>query len=71
MAELWEEEFDVLVGELSQLVAEDIVNAHMVGIAATGKELSISDLGSSRGLRCSSLGGATGGGLDMERGGRS
>lgn len=33
MAKLRQEEFDVLVGELPELVAEDIVNPDMVGIA--------------------------------------
>lgn len=33
MAKLWQEELDVLIRELPKLVAEDIVNSDMVGIA--------------------------------------
>lgn len=33
MAELWQEELDVLVGKLPKLIAEDIVYSDMVGIA--------------------------------------
>ncbi len=35
MAELGEEEFDILVGELAQLGAEDIVDANVVGISTS------------------------------------
>ena len=34
MAELGEEELDVLVGKLPELVAQDIVNAYMVGVSS-------------------------------------
>lgn len=34
MAELWQEELDVFVGESAELVAEDIVDPNVVGIPA-------------------------------------
>ncbi len=38
MAELREEELNVLVGKLSELVAKNIVDAHMVGITTEWTE---------------------------------
>jgi hypothetical protein len=32
---LWEEEFELLVGKLSKLIAEDIMDADMLRIATT------------------------------------
>ncbi|MBE3042513.1 hypothetical protein IMZ48_08030 [Candidatus Bathyarchaeota archaeon] len=47
VAQLRQEELDVLVGELPELVAEDILDAYMVGVApATGARVS-----TARGLR--------------------
>ena len=32
-----EEELYVLVGKLAQLIAEDIVDAHMIGVSSVGR----------------------------------
>lgn len=44
MTELREKELDVLIWKLSELVAENIVNAYMVGIS-TGRDRAVSDTG--------------------------
>lgn len=33
MAQLGEEELDILVGELAKLIAQDIVDSNMVGVS--------------------------------------
>lgn len=38
MAQLGQEELDIFVGELSQLVAEDIVDPNVVGISTAQDE---------------------------------